>query len=1019
MAAAGGSDLLDEVFFNTDVDEKVVSDLVGSLESQLAAAAHHHHQHHQHQVPPEARHQALANHVSSPGVAGGCAGVQAEAKAGLAAEMPKTVGAGVQGGVINNSRTQATAPLDGAQSAGPDAPGNLSQAKVGVLGTMMTALPNHSSGNGKNATLQAMNGSNVVINSHGPGGHGAPFQGNSNPVTPAVTHINNGPTPVTKGGVSVGANTVIQASFLGTTNVSASVISSSSTSTAGAAGQPAGMAGAPTTVALVRPLMHQGVPATQNGSNTVINSPLPTPAGMPLQMNSQPSQVIKSEPPKTIIQAPQQTQLNPGSMVIGQTMQAGHPGAPGTPTGMGKATLSALPPCLPRTPTAPMGGIRATINPPMLAPRVPQPPQNPPNIQNFQLPPGMVLVRSENGQLLMIPQQALAQMQAQAQAQAQAQSQSQNAMAPRSATPTSAPPVQISAVQSPGTPLIARQVTPTTIIKQVSQTPTTVQPTTTLQRPPVVQNQIVLSGTAQTATLGTATAVQTGTPQRSVQGAATPTTATTETMENVKKCKNFLSTLIKLASSGKQSSETAANVKELVQNLLDGKIEAEDFTSRLYRELNSSPQPYLVPFLKRSLPALRQLTPDSAAFIQQSQQQQQPSTQPTTALTAVMLSTSVQRTAAKTTATVTNTLQQPVISLTQSTQSKPGQPAPMVIQQAHKAGTVVRPPQVTLTQTPMVTLRQPQSRIMLTTQQIQLNQLQTVPVVKPAVLGAKTMSTISTQAAAAQKNKLKEPGGGSFRDDDDINDVASMAGVNLSEESARILATNSELVGTLTRSCKDETFLLPSLLQRRILEIGKKHGVTEMHPDVVSYVSHATQQRLQNIVEKISETAQQKNISYKEDERYEQSSDVRTQLKFFEQLDHIEKQRKDEQEREILLRAAKSRSRQEDPEQLRLKQKAKEMQQQELAQMRQRDANLTALAAIGPRKKRKVDSPGPGSGSESSSTSTATAGSSGGGNSRQFTRQRITRVNLRDLIFCLENERETSHSLLLYKAFLK
>lgn len=60
----------------------------------------------------------------------------------------------------------------------------------------------------------------------------------------------------------------------------------------------------------------------------------------------------------------------------------------------------------------------------------------------------------------------------------------------------------------------------------------------------------------------------------------------------------------------------------------------------------------------------------------------------------------------------------------------------------------------------------------------------------------------------------------SQRDDDDINDVASMAGVNLSEESARILATNSELVGTLTRSCKDDTFLLPAPLQRRILEIG-------------------------------------------------------------------------------------------------------------------------------------------------------------------------------------------------------
>ncbi|XP_075032871.1 transcription initiation factor TFIID subunit 4 isoform X2 [Mixophyes fleayi] len=986
---AAGSDLLDDVFFNTDVDEKVVSDLVGSLESQLAAATHHHHHHHHqqpHPAPPEVRSQALANHVASPGVGVASAGVQPEAKIGLSSEMPKTGAAvpGVQGGVIN-SRPQNAAQTDGAQSAGSEAPGPLSQAKAGVLGSIANTLPNHSSGNGK--TLQTMNGSNVVINSHGPGGHGTSFQVNSNPA-PGVNLVNNGPAPVTKGGVNAGANTVIQTSYLTTTNLSASVISSSSTTSAGAAGQPAGMAGVPTTVALVRPLVHQGVPATQNGSNTVINSPLPAPGGVSLQMNSQPnpasSQVIKSESPKTIIQTPQQSQPSPANMVIGQTMQAGHPGpggaasAPGTPTGMGKTTVSTVPPSLPRTPTAPACGIRATITPPMLAPRVQQPQQNPPNIQNFQLPPGMVLIRSENGQLLMIPQQALAQMQAQV--QAQAQSQAQNAMAARPATPNNAPPVQISAVQSPGAPLLARQVTPTTIIKQVSQTPTTVQPTTTLQRPPVVQ----------------------------------------ETMENVKKCKNFLSTLIKLASSGKQSSETAANVKELVQNLLDGKIEAEDFTSRLYRELNSSPQPYLVPFLKRSLPALRQLTPDSAAFIQQSQQQQ-PATQATTALTAVMLNSSVQRTAGKTTATVTNTLQQPVISLAQPAQSKPGQPTPLVIQQAHKAGAVVRPPQVTLTQTPMVALRPPQSRIMLTTpQQIQLNHLQTVPVVKPTILaGNKTFPTTPAQVAAAQKNKLKEPGGGSFRDDDDINDVASMAGVNLSEESARILATNSELVGTLTRSCKDETFLLPALLQRRILEIGKKHGITEIHPDVVGYVSHATQQRLQNIVEKISETAQQKNISHKEDDRYEQSSDVRTQLKFFEQLDQIEKQRKDEQEREILMRAAKSRSRQEDPEQLRLKQKAKEMQQQELAQMRQRDANLTALAAIGPRKKRKVESPGPGSGSEALSTSSTPSSSSGAGSSRQFTRQRITRVNLRDLIFCLENERETSHSLLLYKAFLK
>lgn len=44
-----------------------------------------------------------------------------------------------------------------------------------------------------------------------------------------------------------------------------------------------------------------------------------------------------------------------------------------------------------------------------------------------------------------------------------------------------------------------------------------------------------------------------------------------------------------------------------------------------------------------------------------------------------------------------------------------------------------------------------------------------------------------------------------------------------------------------------------------------------------------------------------------EDDGYEQDGDVRAQLKFFEQLDQLEKQRKEEQEREILLKAAKVR----------------------------------------------------------------------------------------------------------------
>lgn len=131
-----------------------------------------------------------------------------------------------------------------------------------------------------------------------------------------------------------------------------------------------------------------------------------------------------------------------------------------------------------------------------------------------------------------------------------------------------------------------------------------------------------------------------------------------------------------------------------------------------------------------------------------------------------------------------------------------------------------------------------------------------------------------------------------FRDDDDINDVASMAGVNLSEESANILATNSGLVGAVTHSCKDEAFLSCSLLQRRMLEIGemlkrllrmqhptshllkthgyhnisvpgRRFGVTDLGAEVVTFVSHAAQQRLQSLLEKVSHVAQQKNINFK------------------------------------------------------------------------------------------------------------------------------------------------------------
>ncbi|XP_063065082.1 transcription initiation factor TFIID subunit 4-like isoform X1 [Engraulis encrasicolus] len=1041
---AAGSDLLDDVFFNTEVDEKVVSDIVGSLESELTGTGHGN---------SAVRVQGVVNHISNS--SGSANSSVQDNKMGLAQELVKA-GAGVPGGVINNTRSQGStmdAAVGTTSAAGSGTQVEINQGKAGAGSTVLTAIPNHGAGLGQKGTLgmPTLNGSNVVINSHSSGsvpatpGTTASSINSVGGTGPAVTVVNNGPGSMVKGQTIVipsSSSTVIQTSLMNTPNVVTSTVISSQTSclTTGP------------TVTLVRPPMQTSGPVTtQNGSNNSVLTANVNVAHMALSNTSTPVSssplINKSESPKTIIQPTTQTgspTVVAGNLTLGQPMQSTlQPGTTGAASVVGKSPVlqNVTRTSVPSTITASPGGIRA-IAPQVLAPRLPNAQPNQPNVQNIQLPPGMVLVRSESGQLLMIHQHTLAQMQ---------QAQSQGAMAARPPAPTSSPPVQITSVQAPGTPII-RQVAPSTIIKQGSPAAqTTVQATTTLQRPPVLQN-IMLGGAAGAApTVGTPPPVQPG--KAAAQKVVTPralAATTTETLENVKKCKNFLSTLIKLASSGKQSSETAANVKELVKSLLEGKIEAEDFTSRLYQELNSSPQPYLVPFLKRSLPALRQMTPDSTAFIQQSQlppQQQQPqpqqqpksqgAPQPTsTALTAVVLGGSAtQRTAIqpaptsshiKTTptpaaatvgttanATVTPSPHHPVISLAQTGPNKPS----LILQHPHQQGTIR--PQVTIAQTSMVALRG-QTHTRMFGPQTVVKQLSAGSLIRPGLApGTKVLSVSGPQALAAQKNKQKEAGGGTFRDDDDINDVASMAGVNLSEESARILATNSELVGAVTRSCKDEAFLFTDSLRRKMLEIGRKYGITDLGPEVINFVSHATQTRLQNLLEKVSEVAQQKNMSFKEDDRYEQASDVRMQLKFFEQLDQMEKQRKEEQEREILMKAAKSRSRQEDPEQLRLKQKAKEMQQQELAQMRQRDANLTALAAIGPRKKRKVDSPASGAGAEGSGAGSSSSASSATGGSRQFTRQRIIRVNLRDLLVCLENERETSHSHLLYKAFLK
>jgi len=235
--------------------------------------------------------------------------------------------------------------------------------------------------------------------------------------------------------------------------------------------------------------------------------------------------------------------------------------------------------------------------------------------------------------------------------------------------------------------------------------------------------------------------------------------------------------------------------------------------------------------------------------------------------------------------------------------------------------------------------------------------------------------------------------------DDDINDVAAMGGVNLQEEANKILGSTDN-VGTVIRSCKDETFLQTGLLHQKISRICREKGLEAPSQEVIGLVSHATQDRLKTLVSKLSVIAEHRLDIIKTEGPYEVTDDIKGQMRFLEDLDKMEKKRQEEMEREMLIRAAKSRTKTDDPEKEKMKAKAKELQRIEQEQQRHSEANATALAAIGGPKSKKFKFD-----ENNKMGSTAPL------------RPRTKRVHLRDVIFLMEQEKDLRHSPLLFRSY--
>lgn len=428
-----------------------------------------------------------------------------------------------------------------------------------------------------------------------------------------------------------------------------------------------------------------------------------------------------------------------------------------------------------------------------------------------------------------------------------------------------------------------------------------------------------------------------GTPSTPAGGAAP--VLTEEEQKNVHKCKNFLMTLIQLAqrNSSADRREVVTNVRDLVQRLIDDRITAQVFTERLQTELQSSPQPYLVPFLENSLPLLRK---------------------------SMQLNSTSRPNAPR----PVRPVQQ--VRLPQGTPTRPIRPgiAPTSIRPSH--------PQIRLPR------NMPNARI------------------RPG----QTISRVPGEPP--NKMKISTMDRDDQRENDDITDVANMAQIDLANE-AENLNNASTVVGSEVKSAPggDKAVSVNEQVLHKLVgqAASKAGGIQRVTPDGARLMGLALEDHIKTIISKAIHAASHRSIQFKETEHIEKLNDVKSQFKYISDLMIIEKRDADEAEQEQRAKLLRSRKgKDDDPDRDKKKKEAKMKQQQLQDEQQLKQADETALEASR-RRPRNV---------ASSSTTLNTS------NNKAV---RSCRVKIRDLLFCLDSDRNLSERSRdeVFKRYLK
>ncbi|XP_013133535.1 PREDICTED: transcription initiation factor TFIID subunit 4-like [Papilio polytes] len=419
---------------------------------------------------------------------------------------------------------------------------------------------------------------------------------------------------------------------------------------------------------------------------------------------------------------------------------------------------------------------------------------------------------------------------------------------------------------------------------------------------------------------------------------------------STEKCRAFLANLLDVSKN--EPKGVRSKVRKLTQGLINAEVEPEEYCTNLERMLNASPQSSLIPFLQNTLPMLRQALVSRVLVIEGIEAPASQAHVSTVACSSVQV------------ADFTNMTPKKQQIESERLQKKPGPirvyPGKVFKSKGGKKINIKRMDMPSCSFSADIPLDQsPDDK-------------------QPS----------SPSAAAHVLGNISG-------DDDDINDVVTMAGVDVAEESQQFTPSTNQTERILN-STDDSGLINLRAVEAKLKLSSERLGFSHYLPEVALYLKYGAESKIRDIVEKAIEVAVNRHAQSRMMRNgCVITSNVKVQLSFLRDVEEIQQKRAKAEAEAEAGTCAGSQDTEEDV-----------MSESEL-ENRQVEKDETAAQAIGERNRREnrqAQAPSASRSDESDAGGSNEAGPSTSAQADGDCNDGVVRVTIRDVIFVLEQD---------------